>query len=194
MTIASKADIAKYLAKLEEYKKKCDDDGKPKPKVLLAMLRSIIRQVWMKAPNKLAFLLAQREVDTNTATKTKWLYTCRICFNRFKEADVEVDHIQGNKECTGIEQLPQYIDELLNVGHDDLQMACKVCHGIKSYSEKHNMTFEEADIEKQVIAWLKKNNVTHQKRILNEFGFLPEDISNGDNRRDAYRSWLNEPS
>ena len=190
MALASKKDIAKYLAKLEEFKSKCDEEGKPKPKVLLSMLRSIIRQVWMKAPNKLAFLLEKREVDTNPSTLTKWLYTCRICLNRFKQGDVEIDHIQGNKECTDISQLPEYIDDLLNVGTEDMQIACKECHGIKSYAEKHKISFEEAGIEKRVIAWLKKNNVAQQKVILGQLGFSADDTSNGDKRRSAYRSTL----
>lgn len=193
MTVPTQKDIDKYLSKLEEFKKKCEDDGKPKPKVLLSMLRSIIRQVWMKAPNKLAFLLSMRKVDLDPNTKTKWLYTCKICNDDFKQSDIEVDHIKGNKECTDIAQLPEYIDDLLNVGTDDLQIACKECHSIKSYAEKHKMSFRDAGIEKQVIQWMKENNTGAQKEYLTLKGFEEGEISNTSKRRLAYRSLFNDP-
>ena len=48
---------------------------------------------------------------------------------------------------------------------EDLQLVSKEAHAVKSYADKQGITFEEALLEKKVIAF-KKLSVTEQTNIL----------------------------
>lgn len=170
MTIPSKADIKKREDKLQGFLKKLDEDGKPQEKHVVSVVRSAIRQAWMKSDVKLAYLYMRTVPDMDDNTRTKWLIQCECCKQHFKLNEVEIDHIQGGHSFKTKDDFSGYFDNILMVGFDDLQVLCKDgCHAAKNLSEKLGISFEEAGYHKQAIAickqkldkqWLLDHNIT----------------------------------
>ena len=156
MTVPSQADLKKREAKLQQFLKKLDADGKPQKKHVLSVVRGAIRSSWMKSDVKLAYLYMNTIPDMDDSTRTKWLWRCEICDNLFKLVDVEVDHKSGNHTFTKLEDFPSYFENILMVGFNDLQILCREDHAIKTLSEANGISFEEAGILKIAIDLQKK--------------------------------------
>ncbi len=174
MTTPSTADIKKRETTLAGFLKQIDPvTGKAKEKQAIQVVRSAIRQAWMKSPTKLAYLYSKTIPDMDDSTRTKWLVECECCGNRFKQTDVEIDHIKGCNPFSELRHFEEYFQSILMVGFDDLQILCKDCHATKTLQDKLGITFEEAVVEKQVIA-ICKNKADHQHKWLTDRGVIPE--------------------
>ena len=57
----------------------------------------------------------------------------------------------SNHSLRSIDDIQSFVESILLVTFDDLQLVSKDAHKIKSYAEKHNMTFAEAKVHKEVI-------------------------------------------
>ena len=190
MAKPSKAD----LEKKHEFKQsliKTIGGERASEKSLCTIVRSNIRQTWMMHPVRLLKLELTRIPDMDPNTRTKWLWECVCCKQRFKGLDIQTDHIKGEHSLLKIADIGPYATSVLDVTVDDLQILCLQCHAEKTYAERYGVTLEYAKIELKVIDWLKpKNNkVDKQKKFLTSHN-LP--CNNGDVRRDSYRKYLNE--
>ncbi len=76
-----------------------------------------------------------------------------------------------------------FVKGIVLVSEDDLQLVCKPCHKAKSYSEKEGLSFEDALVEKQVIAAAKESQAWLLAR-----GMVP--ASNAAKRREQIREVL----
>ena len=157
MTIPSQADIKKREAKLQQFLKKLDADGKPQEKHVLSVVRGAIRNAWMKSDVKLAYLYMNTIPDMDDKTRTKWLVKCEMCGELFKLTDVEIDHRNGNHTFTKVEDFENYFSNILMVGFDDLQILCRDDHAAKTLSESLGISIEMARTEKKVIAICKQS-------------------------------------
>lgn len=191
MTVPSKADISKRKKKLDNWWKGLNEDGSMSEKKLCTLLRSSVRQVWMKHPVKLSYLYTKTYPDMNKATRTKWLVDCEICNKSFKTNDVQVDHIKGEHSLLTLDDVVPFATSILGVNHEDLQIACISCHECLTYAERYDMSMEDAKKEKAVIAKLKQT-VAKQKVELKKAGYKPTEISNADKRRECYRKLLDK--
>lgn len=155
--LPTQIDIEKRKKNLDKFLGQIDPvTGKTAEKKAISVVRGAIRQAWMKSPTKLAYLYSKTYPDMNPATRTKWLVDCECCGGSFKTTDVEVDHIQGCNAFSTVEQFEDYFRTILLAGFDDLQILCKECHAIKTLQDKLGLTFDQAAIEKQVIAICKE--------------------------------------
>lgn len=188
MTIPSQADIKKREAKLQQFLKRLDADGKPQEKHVLSVVRGAIRSSWMKSDVKLAYLYMNTIPDMDDKTRTKWLVRCEMCDKLFKLNEIEIDHRLGNHTFTKVEDFENYFNNILMVGFDDLSILCKEDHAVKTLSESLGVSIDEARIEKAVIAicklpakqidgWLDSHNIS---------GY----IKNPKSRRNAVRDVL----
>ena len=191
MTLATKSDIEKRKKKLDTWLRGLNEDGSMSEKKLCTLLRSSVRNVWMRHPVKLSYLYSKTYPDKNPATRTKWLIDCEMCNCSFKTSDVQVDHVHGEHSLLSLGDVVPFATSILGVSHEDLQILCIPCHEALTYSERYNMTLEEAFAEKDVIAKLKQT-VPKQKQELKYAGFKPKDISNADKRRECYRKMIGE--
>lgn len=189
MTIPSQTDIKKREAKLQQFLKRLDKDGKPQEKHVLTTVRGAIRNAWMKSDVKLAYLYMNTIPDMDDSTRTKWLCKCEMCGGLFKLSDVEIDHRNGNHSFTKVEDFEKYFNNILMVGFDDLQILCKDDHAIKTLSESLGISIEDARIEKSVIQLCKMKASEIDKWLL-ERGVTC--AKNANARRDAVRKCLNE--
>jgi len=191
MTVPSKADIDKRKKALEGFKKKLDADGKASEKALCSAIRSAIRGVWMKHETKLAYLYERTVPDMNPNTRTKWLIQCECCGEMFKLGDVEINHRKGENQLLSFEDVLPFTKSILGVGFNDIEVLCKDCHSIQTYSERYGVSLEEAKLEKYVIQKINQT-VAIQKKELLAYGYKASEVSNEEKRRDAYRQILKE--
>lgn len=67
---------------------------------------------------------------------------------------LEVDHIEGNVSLKNWEDVLPFIQHLCT-DKSNMQLVSKEAHKIKSYAEKQNISFKEAQIIKQTIQIIK---------------------------------------
>jgi hypothetical protein len=197
MAVPNKKQIEASKAKYAKFAKQLDSNGYPKEvteNVVKQFVRQAVRKHWMFSPVKLAFLYSRREQDLDPNTRTLWKYKCDKCGNYFKEQDVEVDHIEGEKSFTSLDSILDWAKSILEVSaHADLQLLCKEDHKIKSQAELMGVDWRteegwlEATIEKETIA-ICKGSGSPEKAWLNVRGISPE--SNKDKRRTQVRDEL----
>lgn len=139
MTVPSKQDLANLQKKIDGFLKKLNEDGSPKRPIddnlAKSLMRDAVRKKWMFAPNKLAFLLMKRIPDMDNSTRTKWLQKCNICDNLFKEGEVNVDHVEGEKQFVDWSNAKDYAASILDVNFEGMQILCLECHKTKSRAE-----------------------------------------------------------
>lgn len=197
MAVPTQSEIKKRQTKLAGFRKKIGPDGKPFEKHTLSVVRSAIRSAWMKSDVKLAFLYSRTIPDMDPSTRTKWLFQCEICEKLYKENEVEVDHKHGNHSFTKLSDFEGYFNNILMVSADDLQLLCKDipkknhtgCHSIKTLSEARGISFEEAILEKKVLAVTSKK-VAEINSWLAERGI--HGLKNAAQREDAIRKLIKE--
>lgn len=136
----------------------------------LTWLRGQIRQIWNTCPQKLEFLKKNvkrlPKVDSNGDTlkfkngsvRQYKAYVCDACAKTCYDSErigrqktFAVDHKKGNHSLVTFEQAPQFLDSILRVKEEDLQILCKECHDIKTYAEKYSVSLETAKITKYAI-------------------------------------------
>jgi len=190
MTVPSAFDLKKRAEKHAQFKKRIAEDGRPIEKQVISVVRSAIRQAWMKSDVKLAFMYSKTIPDMDDSTRTKWLYECEICRKMFKETEIEVDHKHGHHTFTKLEEFESYFKNILMVHADELQILCKDnkktgytgCHSIKSLSESHGISFDEAKATKKAIAFEKENSTKNVVAFLSQLGYNA--TTNKDKRRE----------
>lgn len=187
--IPSAVDIGKRKSNRAKLAKKVTEDGHLKEAELVRIVRKAIDAAWMTAANKLVFLEDRIIPDMNPDTRTKWLIECNQCKKMFKISDVQIDHRQGEFPCAKREDFYPYILSRLDVNFNDLQVLCIEDHQIKTLAERQGITFEEARLEKKVIAICKGPTKAVQAFLL-ERGITP--ASNAEKRRNQVREALKQ--
>lgn len=186
MTLPSASDIKKRQDKLDGMLKKLNEDGSMSESKICTSLRKAVRDVWMMHDVKISYILKKSYPDMNPHTRTKWLIDCECCGEAFKTGDIQVDHIKGEHALRTLNDLIDFVESILRVSHDDLQIMCVTCHEAKTYAERYDMPLEDAFKEKVVIKKINQT-VKDQKEELKGFGYTPKEFSNEDKRRECYR-------
>ena len=138
--------------------------------------------LWKKHPVKLEFLKESivQMVNTNPRSMKRFpkvnAVLCALCNQMVKSSDAEVDHIRGNHSLKSLDDLRKFTESMIIVRKSDLQIACKPCHKIKSYSEREGISFEHARAIKQAIEICKTKQ---DKQFLIERGIKPASSAAG---------------
>ena len=150
----------------------------------MTLIRSAIREKWMYAPNKLAYLDMKTVPDYSPNTRRRFKIQCEGCKEWFTKVQVQVDHIIGEHSLKSLEDFDTFVESILYVGFDDLQILCTDCHSIKGAMERYNLSEEDAITFKKVTAWEKEYpKADSQKKFLMSKGYKAADVSNSDKRR-----------
>lgn len=162
-------------------------------KAYFVWLRGQMRRTWSRHPIKLAYTKSRR-VRAPIGKKTKrnptgevWANKCEICDGLFRQAETEVDHIEEAGGFQNWNQFHEWVYKLLHINFDSIRVVCKPCHRIVSYASRMGITFEEAAIEKEAIAF-GKMSVNNQNEKLAELKL--ESGSNAKLRKQIYRDYL----
>ncbi len=143
----------------------------------MAWVRGGVRAgLWKKHPVKLEFLKKNLVMMPNTNPRSMKRFPmvkagrCALCKQMYGLKDIEVDHLTGNHSLRNMDDLRAFIEAMIMVSYDDLQLVCKTCHKIKSYAEKQGISFEEARAEKTAISLIKEKK---DVAWLKDRGILP---------------------
>ena len=136
-------------------------------KEVLSSVRTMIRSMWSDGVFKLEFLKRNSVLIPNTNTRSMKRfpmvrrYKCAICGEMFGSTEVELDHIESENTLTSYEHINDFMTNIVLTSPDKLQVLCKDkkskklgvtrfgCHSTKTYSERYNVSFEEAKAEKE---------------------------------------------
>ena len=136
-------------------------------KEVLSSVRTMIRSCWGDSVFKLEFLKRNSElvVNENPRSKKRYpmvrRYRCAICGELFGSTEIELDHLESENTLTSYEHINDFMTNIVLTSPDKLQVLCKDkkskklgvtrfgCHQLKTYSERYNVTFEEARAEKE---------------------------------------------
>lgn len=130
-----------------------------------AWLQSALRSVWNKHPSKLT-LIKQKQVPLKIGTSNKAIFhvQCFHCRKLFKLKDIEVNHKKQVGGLSKLEDRYRFMDNLLLVQPEDLELLCHECHGIVTYMERYGVSKRDAVIEKKVIAFSKLSDAEQIKK------------------------------
>lgn len=135
-------------------------------------VRSALRRIWSKHPVKLTMLQDNRFRKVSTTGRMVFHIKCEHCKKDFKMGDIEVNHKHTVGALTR-ENIGAYVDNLLFVKVGDLELLCKPCHSIVTYSERSGMSMGDAAVEKKVIKFINENSAEQQKAKLRKVGIEP---------------------
>lgn len=143
-------------------------------KEVLSSVRTMIRSMWGDSIFKTEFLKNNSVLVENTNTRSMKRfpyvrrYRCAICGELFGSTEVELDHVESENTLTSYEHINDFMTNIVLTSPDKLQVLCKDkkskklgvtrfgCHGIKTYSERYNVSFEEAKAEKEALQLIKQ--------------------------------------
>ena len=131
-------------------------------------LRGCLRGgVWNKYPPKLMYKKSLCQVPSPEWYKGRAKYggVCALTGDWNVQSKMEVDHIHGNVSLNDWSDVLPFIQHLC-AQKNNMQVVSKEAHKVKSYAERMGMSFEDAQLEKQVIATLKDKRET--ARLLRE--------------------------
>ena len=115
------------------------------------------RSVWMKNPVKIDKLKASRyKAPLGKDGKEVWAMRCEMCEKEHRQSACQVDHKCGNMSLKCREDILPFVEHLAFITLEDLQILCKQCHDVKTYSERYGVTMEQARKRKEEIACKKK--------------------------------------
>lgn len=145
-------------------------------------LRGCLRKAWNTNPVKINLIKEKRYKIKNPNPKGKvatvWGFTCELCNQEYPIKEGQVDHIVPAGTLRTKDDISGFVERLLFVRPEGLRLICKSCHSAVSHSEKTGMSFEEALIEKRVIAICKTKE---QLQFIKNYGMIP--ASNATKRR-----------
>ena len=127
-------------------------------------LRGCLRGgVWNKYPPKLMYKKSLCRVPSPEWYKgrAKSGGVCALTGKWDVQSKMEVDHIRGNVSLSDWSDVLPFIQHLC-AQKDNMQVVSKEAHKVKSYAERQGMSFEEAILEKKVIALLKDKAATNK--------------------------------
>lgn len=152
------------------------------------------RGLWNKHPLKLEFMKSKTIMIENTNPRSKARFpevkgcVCELCLDTFKISECEVDHKTGNHSLKSMDDLRGFIEAMIEIDLNDLQMVCKGCHRIKSYADKYEISFEEAKATKMAIEIVKSKK---DKQWLEERGIVPASAQ-AKRREQIFKELLND--
>lgn len=152
------------------------------------------KSVWARHPVKIAYLNKHRfKAPIGKPTKSNpsglvWACKCELCGETFRQTECEVDHLDPAGSLRTEDDLKLFITKLAFVDFDDLRILDKTCHRAVSYSDRMGISFEEAVLEKKVIAF-SKLPIGEQNDTLTSLDVSPLP-TNAKTRKEAYRTHL----
>jgi len=162
-------------------------------KAYFIWLRGQMRRAWSRHPIKIEYMKSQR-VRAPLGKKTKrnptgevWAAKCEICNGLFRQTETEVDHIEEAGGFKDWNEFNNWLYKLLHINFDSIRIVCKPCHRILTHAARMGITFEEAAIEKEAIAF-SKMSVKDQNKKLKELKL--EIGSNAKLKKEIYKEYL----
>lgn len=125
-------------------------------------LRGGLRKLWSDYPlrkewkkGQLRPLTQEEKLVKKYHPSTKNVGQCVMCKEWMAGSKLECDHLHPSNGCKDWGDINGFLRYCATALPNELQLCCKPCHAIKTYAERMGITFEQAKIEKQLIAICK---------------------------------------
>ena len=158
----------------------------------LGWVRGQLRKSWSDYPVRKNFksetllLISQAQKDSGDFhPSTKKVGMCVMCEEFMAGSKLEVDHITPSDGCKTKEEAESFLWYCMNPLKGDMQLVCKPCHKVKTYSERMNTSFDEAVLAKKAIAF-SKLPINKQKEYLLLHSVEEKSMMNAKARKGAY--------
>lgn len=152
-------------------------DGMMTESAYLAWIRSTLRSKSLRWPPRNNALHAARRAYVGPNKLQKWEFSCAICQTWFKAKEVVVDHFPiAAGSILKVEDIGRFCENLY-CGSENLRVLCVPCHDIHSLADKNGISFEEAKVEKEIIA-VCKQKTTALLDFLASYGHTGASVSN----------------
>lgn len=162
----------------------------PTKTAFFTYLRGQLRNLWSHYPAKLKWKNAQLIAPPKDYEgRAKKLGQCFYCKQYFAASHLEVDHLSQAGECNSWYTSQQFLYRLLDC-NDNWALACKPCHKCKSYAERMNISFSDAQAVKEAIRIEKEENLDDILAFCIAFGY--NDNSTKQRRRENLERILKE--
>lgn len=122
--------------------------------------------------------------------KTQKYFICEVTGELTKKTEGEVDHISPAGSCNSPLEACVFLFRLLT-SPDNMRLISKDAHKIITHMERTGMSWEEASLDKAIIAKMKQS-VKDQSRELSHNGYTPSEISNKAKRKECYIKMLSK--
>lgn len=134
--------------------------------------------------------VTEEDFAKGISRRCKKVGICEFCEEMFPGSKLQIDHKIPAGKLSSEEDLLDFIKRIACM-KVDMRLTCEPCHKIHTYAEKMGITFEEAALEKKVIAF---GNIkpAKQMEILEKYGYTGNSVSNAKKRKDAYREVLRD--
>ena len=152
----------------------------------MSWVRGHLRKMWSRYPLKVDYKNSLSYPAPKGYTgRAKQLIDCEVCGTPTAKSSIEVDHIIPCGSLRSMEDVGTFVGNLL-CSPDNMRCVCKDCHSVITHAERKGITFEEAKLDKEVIAF-GKLPVDAQKGILHRHGYGGDEIKNRQLRLEVYR-------
>ena len=161
-------------------------DGTMTTSAWLAFVRSTLRSKSLRWPPRTNTLIAARRPYIGSKKLQKWEYQCALCQEWFpakigKKAHVVVDHYpKAAGSILKVEDISQFVENLF-CDSSNLRVLCKPCHDVHTLAESRGISFQEAVVEKEIIA-IMKLPVKELLDFLGKHGYSGASVSNKQKR------------
>lgn len=151
-------------------------------KAFCQWLRSASRAAWTKHPIRIRYIQERRQkLPVGKKTKSNpegmvWACQCELCGEYTRKP--QTDHKIQCGSTGSVAEWLEWIEKLLILGFDDIQLLCKKCHDIKSYQDRTGLDWDSAKSKKDQIAFGKTDEAT-QRKILQAAGIEPSKTKSG---------------
>ncbi len=145
-----------------------------------------VRKIWKK--DSLRPVTSKERLSKMFHPSTKNVGQCVMCNEWMAGSKLECDHKKPSNGCSDWSDVPSFVEYCVSQPATEFQLICKPCHKIKAYAERMNISFEDARIEKAIIAYMKKSNTVIDKTLAKHG--LP--CNNAKVRKDGVRQLMKE--
>lgn len=152
-----------------------------------SFIRSALRSATMRYPAAQRYLHS-KAYKAPAGIRAKFLVDCEICGKAVAKSRADIDHITPAGKLTDYSDVGGFVERLFT-NFEGYQLLCPECHGIKTLADRRGISFEDASIEKVVVAF-SKLKPEKQKAVLKRRGADEGAFKNKQTRADAYRNIL----
>ncbi len=152
------------------------------------MRGQIRRSLWSRNPIK-NYIKRQAAIPAPAGHRAKKVIQCEFCQKYHAQSKIEVDHIIPAGSLKEWADVGPFMERMLNPT-GGYRLLCKPCHKTHTYAEKHNMSFAEATIAKQVMRIMKRPASAQIQYMKGQGIYNEEDGKNSYKRRIAIHNYL----
>lgn len=134
-------------------------------KEVITWWRSAVRQLWGKSPFKRKIMDQHKQIVINDNPRSKkrfpkvTKYRCNISGELYGANDIELDHLESENSLKSYDHAEDFLKTIMFTSPHLLQVLSKDAHKIKTYADRHSVSYEQAKVIKYVISLDKENKV-----------------------------------